>query len=186
MNDLPNNVDLSAFDTTLRSGASEAQATPDIKDLASEADTWLIPLFNPCKPGYLLKRERPEHRIIVMLKCQGMSYREIAAKIGWSAAGVSNVCRQPWAQDVILTYLTRQGLQAVELLLSSETINNINKLIEIRDADTSPIAEQAKAANSLLDRTYGKPNQPITHREESAESVPDAELARIMRSGQSN
>lgn len=168
--------------------ADFCSSEPVSPELVSEADNWVVtmPMFNPAAPGYLLKRERPEHRVIIYLKCQGLTYREIARKVGWTGAGVSNVCRQPWAQKIILSEITKAGRDQVEAILNTEDVNSLMKLVELRD-DPNVVAEtQRKCATDILDRKYGRPNQPITHVEGDVRSMSDAELLAIARKAKSN
>jgi hypothetical protein len=155
---------------------------PD-SDLSVEADAWVEsqPFFNPASPAYILKRERPEHRIIVYLKCQGHTYVEIAKRLGWSPPGVANVCKQPWALQLIGKELERAGRNQVEVILSNESINSIMKLIEIRDNPNAQLEVQRKAANDLLDRVYGKPTQPIATTEVDPKELSDVQLAQIAK-----
>lgn len=165
-----------------------ATTKPVDAGLVEEADSWVVtmPMFNPSAPGYLLKRERPEHRVIIYLKCQGLNYREIARKTGWSSCGVSNVCRQPWAQKIILSEITKAGRDQVEALLNTEDINSLMKLVELRDDPNVVPETQRKCAVDLLDRKYGRPNQPITHIDGDIKQMSDAELLSIAKRSKCN
>lgn len=154
-----------------------------LKELENEADSFfnlqVAPLFNPSSPAYVLKRERPEHRIIVMLKAQGYTNVEIARQIGWTTPGIANIVKQPWARELILKEITKAGRDQVEATLQGEALNSIMKLIEIRDDEKVAAEVQRKAANDLLDRMYGKPNTPVTHIDGDVKTLSDAQLAKI-------
>lgn len=158
---------------------------PVPQEVVAEADAWAglldTPLFNPLQPAYILRHERPEHRAIIFLRSQCLTYKEIAAKLGWSPAGVANVCKQPWAQAIIVKELQKAGREAVQSLLDAEDVPSVLKLVEIRDDPTAPKAEQRKAANDLLDRKYGKPTQPILTAEVDPRTLSDVQLAEIAK-----
>jgi hypothetical protein len=61
----------------------------------------------------------------------------------------------------------------------------INTLAAIMDDTNAPPAARVAAANSLLDRGYGKPTQPIaqTLTKIDPSTMSDAELAAIVRNG---
>jgi hypothetical protein len=172
-----------------RRGETTTTPGPGVLDSLAEeakaADGWLEsqPLFNPASPAYMLKRERPEHRIIIYLKCQGLTYREIAERIGWSAPGVGNVCKQPWAQRIILAEIGKAGRNAVEVLLNTEDLNSLAKLVQLRDDTEAPKEVQRKCANDILNRKYGMPSQPILHGDVVDPSkLSDAELIAMLPS----
>lgn len=148
-------------------------------------------LDNPChgqrEPYYNNKREQPQHRHIGLLKAQGLTNKEIAEETGYTPVAVSNILRQPWIQDLIYQEMRRAGRDAVRETLEVQALPSIQKLIELRDdvevyAKNPDIAR--KAANDLLDRVYGKPNQPITRTEKvELDSLTDQQLAEIVKNG---
>lgn len=156
-------------------------------DLAAEADEWanlqVIPLHNPCDPRWTLKREKLEHRVIVYLKAQGHTYGEIAQRTGFCKTTIANVCKQPWARSIILAEITKAGRDQVETVLQGEALESVLKLIDIRDNEKAPIETQRKASNDILDRVYGKPNQPVSHADIDAKALTDKQLMEIARRG---
>jgi hypothetical protein len=69
--------------------------------------------------------------------------------------------------------------------LARESPEAINTLAAIMDDTKAPPAARVAAANSLLDRGYGKPTQPIsqTLTKIDPNTMSDAELAAIVRNG---
>lgn len=157
------------------------------EDLSSEAAAWLdtqvAPLHNPADPRWTLKREKYEHRLIIYLKCQGFTNREISNKLGFSMYTVNNVIKQPWARAIILTEITKAGRDQVETILQGEALESVLKLVDIRDDEKAPRETQRKAANDLLDRYMGKPNTPITTSHIDPKTLSTAELMRIAKQG---
>ena len=170
------------FNITSRGEAAAAETTPDLQ---AEADAWLdtqvAPLHNPTDPRWTLKREKYEHRLIIYLKCNGFTNREIANKTGFHIVTINNVCKQSWARAIILAEITRAGRDQVETVLQGEALESVLKLIDIRDDDKTPVEVKRKAANDLLDRYMGKPNQPITHAEVDPRQLSDIQLAEIAK-----
>lgn len=145
-----------------------------------------VPLFerkfhNARDPYYHIQREKPEHRIVLYLKAEGYSHREIAEISGLTTVAISNIIRQPWAQEELLRIIQSHGEPAVETILKGEAVNSVFKLIELRDSGESPRETQRKAANDILDRLFGKPNQPVQHSGNlDLAKLSDAELAKYL------
>lgn len=114
-------------------------------------------LHNDSKPNLGIKREKPEHRVILWLKAQGKSNKEIAELTGNTQPWVSQILRQPWARTRILQIIKENGLDEVQTLLQSTTIDSLYTLIEVRDSGKAKPSERTAAANALLDRALGKP-----------------------------
>ncbi len=113
-------------------------------------------------PHYTIKREKFEHRVIAMLKVAGNTNKEIAEQTGFSPVAISNILRQPWIQDLMRQEQARSCRTVVQEVLEAAALPSVEKLIEVRDKAPS-MDVQRKAANDLLDRIYGRPNQPISH-----------------------
>src|SRR5262245_7462188 len=76
-------------------------------------------------------------------------------------------------------------LRDVQELARQQSREAIDTLVAIMQNDTAPPAARVAAANSLLDRGYGKPAQPIsqTLTQIDPSTMSDAELAAIVRNG---
>ena len=73
----------------------------------------------------------------------------------------------------------------VQELARQRSPEAINTLVTIMQNEKAPPAAKVVAANSLLDRGYGKPTQPIsqTLTKIDPSTMSDAELATIVRNG---
>ena len=73
----------------------------------------------------------------------------------------------------------------VQELARQRSPEAINTLVKIMQNEKAPPAARVVAANSLLDRGYGKPTQPIsqTLTKIDPSTMSDAELATIVRNG---
>ena len=76
-------------------------------------------------------------------------------------------------------------LSDVQDLARKRSPDAINTLAAIMDDQKAPPAARVAAANSLLDRGYGKPTQPIsqTLTKIDPSTMTDEELAAIIRNG---
>ena len=138
-------------------------------------------LYGMRMPHYALKHEKFEHRIVIFLKAQGLSNKEIADKTGYTPVSISNIVRQPWAQTRIIEEMHKAGRDEVQTMLRGAMADSVARLIEERDNPNARASERITAADKLLDRFYGKPNQPITQRSD-LEKMSDAELSKIASS----
>jgi hypothetical protein len=118
-------------------------------------------LFGDKLPNAAIHREQPQHRIVIMLKAQGKSNREIAQLTGHAEQWISQILRQPWARTRLLAEINEAGRDGVYELLRGEVTNSIFKVIEVRDSEVSEPNVKLAAANSLLDRFLGKPTQRV-------------------------
>lgn len=144
------------------------------------------PLFNAREPAYLLQAERPVHRAIIWLAAQGLSYVEIAERLGVSPPMVHYVTKQPWAEEAILQAIHQNGGDAVAAVLQAEALPSVKKLIQLRDDAEAPREVQRKSANDLLDRLFGKCVQPIVHQQADLEQLSDKELQELVSRGRAN
>lgn len=156
----------------------------DYVEVASAAEP--RPLFNGREPSYELQSERPVHRAIIFLAAEGLSYIEIAQRLGITAVCVQYVVKQPWAEKAILEEIHKNGGNAVAQVLSAQALPSVMKLIELRDNEKVQAEVQRKAANDLLDRIFGRCAQPIIHSQADVAEMSDEELQAIVARQQKN
>jgi hypothetical protein len=140
-------------------------------------------LHNARDPFYRIQRERFEHRVIIFLKAEGYSNLEIAEKTGMSAVAISNIIRQPWAQRQILDIIHSKGGDAVSQLLNGAAADAVQRLIIEKDNMDARSSERTAAADKILDRIFGKPNQPLQYSSIDPKKMSDEELEAILRRG---
>ena len=161
----------------LESGSQEEQ------DYAANGNR----LHNDNKPYQGYKKEKPEHRLMILLKAQGKANKEIAELTGYTPQTVSEVLRQPWARQRLLDEINIAGRDQIYELLRGEVANSLMKVVEIRDTATADEKAVALAAsNSIIDRFLGKPTQRVESFEGGKRNTDqldpakiDAELARV-------
>lgn len=118
-------------------------------------------LFNDRTPNLRVEHEKPEHRIVLFLKGQGLSNREIARKTGYTEPWISQVLRQPWARARLVRELQEAGQDAVQEAIRSAALDSVFTLIDQRDNEKAKPADRINAADKLLDRFLGKPMQHV-------------------------
>jgi predicted transcriptional regulator len=120
-------------------------------------------LFNDKSPNFAIQREKPEHRLAVILKAEGHSNREIARLLGYTEPWVSQILRQPWARKQVLSEINQGGKEAVQTLLEGSAVDSIYTVIELRDTAEEE-GVRLRAAQDLLDRHLGKATQHVEAR----------------------
>ena len=133
-------------------------------------------LFNAKEPNLAILHEKPEHRLLLYMKAQGASNKEIAEQSGYTQPWLSQLFRQPWAQQRLVEIMNDCGKDRVTTLLQSAAEDSVYTLIELRDDAEAPAAVRRSAADSLLDRYLGKPKQQVDVTQHSA-ATPDDVLA---------
>ncbi len=136
------------------------------------------------EPNLAILDEKPEHRLIVYLKAQGHSNKEIADRTGYTQPWISQLTRQPWFRLRLVQELKEAGQDAIDAVLKSSALDSVFTLIDLRDDNAAPKAVRAACANSILDRFRGKPVQTVQHEEKrlpktSEISAIDHELAEL-------
>ena len=140
-------------------------------------------LYNQRDPAYVLKAERPEHRVIVMMSAAGMGNKEIADALTAngtprSPTYVSYVRKQPWAVKQILEEIERAGREPVRVLLQGAAYEAAERLIDL--ARNARQERTKLAANeAILDRVFGKATTPIMVSQGNPDKMTDDELRAI-------
>lgn len=171
----------------------------ELSGLNSKPDRPVEPLHNAREPYIDYQREQARHRAVVEMKATGQwTNIQIAQQLNYTAVTVSNVLRQPWAQELLVKLMREQGNSEREIvyeMLEGLTIEAVNKQ---RDLLSLPIEGEEgcpeivrKTSNDILNRVYGTPTQHLeTHRGQDLDSLSDEELAKrlseLRRTGQRN
>ena len=143
--------------------------------------------FNQREPNLAILHEKPEHRLLLMLKCRGLSNNEIAAQSGYTVPWISQLMRQPWAVKLMSELMTQAGVDEVQTMLKAECLPSLQTLVSLRDDSKVSGAVRAGCANSLVDRWLGKPTQNVKVESSYAEGGPldaqeiDKQLAELER-----
>lgn len=140
-------------------------------------------LFGARKPNLAVIHEKPEHRIILLLKLKAFSNREIAQQTGYTEPWISQITRQPWFQLRLLNALQEAKTEVIDDLVRIEAANSFFKLVSLRDTAKSEQVQLA-AADRIFSQVAGKPLQrtenssTVTHQITKASEI-DAELKKL-------
>lgn len=147
-------------------------------------------LFADRPPNLRILHEKPEHRVILFLKAQGLSNTEIAQRTGFQVAWIGQVLRQPWARQRLVEELQSAGVDAIQATVKAAALDSVWRLIDERDNKDAKPSERIAAANSLLDRYLGKPvahiesKSDVVHHDAGSVEEIDRRLAELQREEQ--
>ena len=130
--------------------------------LITNTDNEPRPLFNGRGPSYVLKAERPEHRIIIMLKAAGRTNVEIAEATGTTPVHVAHIVKQPWAVEQILKEIEDAGRQPLIEMLHDMSMKALKFQDRLLDDEQANKETRRKVSECVLDRVLGKANQPFS------------------------
>jgi hypothetical protein len=125
------------------------------------------------QPNFAILSEKAEHRIIVYLKAQGLSNKEVAERTGYTQSWVCQITRQPWFRLRLVQELKEAGVDAVQQVLKATVLDSVFTLIDIRDDPTTPKAIRSQNCERLLDRYFGKPTQKVESDDKRMPSSPE-------------
>ena len=122
-----------------------------------------LPLHNTLEPAYETKTEKGYHRLVAFLVAEGYNDKEIAAKVDRSPVTISYLRKQPHIERLIVELIHGRGDAAMDKLHKAAEEAADALISNLREAVAEGcLGEVRQTANSILDRKYGKPNQPTT------------------------
>lgn len=133
-------------------------------------------LWNQNNPNYLLQREKPWHRQAQELAMGGMTVHEIGITVKRTPQAVSQVLKQPFAQERMIAETKKKLADEMREFLEAEIMPSLQLFKEARDNTQLKMEVRINAAARLEDRFLGKAAQPIVTTEKPAESLTDDEL----------
>jgi hypothetical protein len=140
-------------------------------------------LMGTAKPGILLKTERPSHRLVAEGMAAGFTQKEMSQQLNVSEACVSVIARQPHVQQNIVNSIQQnisQDHRVVEIIKDS-VVSAVQLLADVVKNKECRTTDRIAAAEKLLERRYGKANQPINRGTEvDLNSLDDSALAAML------
>lgn len=112
-------------------------------------------LFGASPAYYTIKKEQPEHRLMLWLRLRGHKPAEIANLLKTTTATVRRVETQLWYQTAFTKLSSEIGKDAVENFLEGEVQNSCQTLVTLRDNAESEAVRLA-SAQAIIDRVKGK------------------------------
>lgn len=141
------------------------------------------PLANARAPFYTNQKEKPAHRAMLHLAAKGYTVKEIAERMGRTPVCVNNILRQPMLQKTLVNEIQRvqgEDEQVVEVI-KSNVVNAVQTLASIIRDSSAKGSDRIAAANVLLERRYGKANQPINRGTDvDLNTLSDSDLAAML------
>ena len=138
-------------------------------------------LFNAKTPFYALQHEKPEHRVVINLRLKGYNNKQISVLTGYSSVHVSNILRQPWAQQRIVAELRNADFEGVREMVHNSAAASVYTLIELRDSGETPAAVRMNAAKTLVEQFLGRPRQSVElSGKVDLNNMSDAQLAAML------
>lgn len=135
-----------------------------LEELFAGAEKHDDAFFNGRDPNLQIQHEKPEHRYLLWMKAQGCCNREIAQQSGYSEAWLSQLFRQPWAQETLVKMLKESGKPVLDQTLSliqAEAVNSVQTLVSLRDNPDSPAAVRRACSVDIIEQFLGKPKQKV-------------------------
>lgn len=135
-------------------------------------------------PQYVRQQELPWHRIALEKAAKGYTAREIAEALGCSPTAVQDILRQPQYQQTQVNLIRRETDKDQEVLeiIKNNVVTAVKTLKEIMVDEKQSAAYRISAAKELLDRRYGKPNQPINRNTDvDLSQLSDADLIKALQ-----
>ena len=139
-------------------------------------------LANRKPPFYHVQQEKPHHRVFIELAAKGYTVKEIAEKTGFTPVCVNNILRQPPLQQTLVNEIERvMGADEQVVKVIRETV--VDAVTLLRNTIIDPkqrTVDRLSAAEKILERRYGKANQPINRGTDvDLNALSNAELAKI-------
>lgn len=141
------------------------------------------PLWNRKAPNYERQQELPWHRTALEMAAKGYTCEEIAARIGCTSVTVQDILRQPQYQQTQVNLIRQAANEDHEVceLIKSNVKMAVKTLTAIANDDKARASDRISAARELLDRRYGKPNQPMNRGTDiDLNNLSDADLAKMI------
>lgn len=142
----------------------EREAKRQFFGLLSTPDGQEVSAGNVPTPNVEIYTEKPEHRLMIMLKARGESNKTIAEALGYTDVHVRDVLKQPWARKRLMALIDESGRDGLEQLFSGAAADSVHVLIDIRDNVKASDSARLAASRELLDRHLGKPTQNVNVR----------------------
>lgn len=145
-------------------------------------------LHNDRNPYYEIKHQKPEHRVVILLKAKGCTNKEIAQTTGLSAVSVSNILRQPWARKQVLEEINSAGRNEVLQIFKGAAMDVAEQMVAIVNDENARPSDKISAGHLILDRLFGKATQPldVSITDSKLKTMSDEELFKLATGNGSN
>lgn len=132
-------------------------------------------LTNDTEATQFIKHESVSHRRCVLMAIGGLTNIEIAEITGYSASHVSDILRQPWARQRMISEAKVEG-SILRAKLEQEGMKCLDNLISMANNTRLKQEVQLAANIKVIDRWLGKEVQPHTLNDAKPSDLTEAEL----------
>lgn len=137
------------------------------------------PFHGETDPQIHIQKEKPEHRLIIMMFAQGLSAKEVFLQLGgewcneknntgpvpqtgqYTYPHITQIRKQPWAQKEIVRIMQQNGSDKISARFAELGSRAIDTLEQVMEDVEEKGNVRAQAANAILDRFLGKPTQKV-------------------------
>lgn len=121
------------------------------------------PFHGARPPSVVIQKENPAHRLMIYMAAAGRPPSEIAVQTDYSEGQVRNLLNQEWAKQEIARLMHEVHSQNIMPYLKATAVDAALALNELVNDKEVPAATRLKAAETVLDRVYGKATQTVMH-----------------------
>ena len=133
--------------------------TNKLVDLEKDPNKHLFESSSVTEPDYSLDISPEQgqiHRAVASLFVGGKSPAQIASSLSIPAEKVKTLIKQQHTQEVIKELLKSQGTEGVSNILKATEVENVLKMIEIRDSQNTPATVALNACRYFAELQRGK------------------------------
>lgn len=183
MNEFEDLLEANSDAQKLSNTPAPASRAVQTKPAGLAADGPVPLLWNRKPPQYVRQQEQAWHRIALEMAANGYTAVEIAARLGCTPTAVQDILRQPQYQKTQVELIRKASSadQEVLELVKSSVVTAVKTLATIVEDSKARSSDRIAAARELLDRRYGKPNQPTNRGTDvDLNTLSDKELAAML------
>ncbi len=144
----------------------DASSSSTTGSLSPDDSAAVDSLFNSTPAYVAIKKERPQHRLILWLTLQGHKPKEISATVRCTVQTVYNVQNQPWFQEAFCKLAAETGKDAVKTFLEGQVLPALQRTVALATSAESEAVRLA-ANKEVLDRFLGKPTVHVDSKSEN-------------------
>ena len=143
------------------------------------------PLAGRTLPPYIRQKEQPWHRQAIELAAKGYQVKEIAEMVGRTGQCVQDIVRQPGLQQDLVDKIAKETSadhRVVEII--KDNVAELTQIaVDIAKDPRMKGSERLAAIAMVLERRYGKANQPINRGTDvDLNTLSDSELMKLATS----
>lgn len=145
----------------------------------AQYDSDVDALFGTLPSYWIVKKEKPAHRMMLWLTLQGHKTKEIAAALRVTPQTVLKIQKQPWFLEGFKSLALEMGKDVMKTFLETQALPAIMRVVDLAQAADSDAVRLA-ANREILDRFLGKPVVRAEVNETKTVDVTITDAAKLM------